>query len=241
MDDTLRAQIVTSESANRMIDRTTPIYDNSIVALYTFEAIGREYDAMNKIVEELPAQMHPETATWLLPLWERRYGIVTDESLSIDERRRRIRIRKNHIGAINPYRIKELAANLTGLSAEVNEFVGSYTFEIVLPYITDGDAAFRRKIRQVKPSHLTCKINYDLSQTFDLYQGAGMFSSAKIGVMLPNGDAEAEDHIGNAVVFPANSVEITVGPDYPDPQNQIDIAPVSVLSSNTLAVTFTVQ
>lgn len=241
MSDTLREKIITSEAAERMLNRVSPIYDNSVVALYMFEAMGREYDSLQKIVDELPAQTNPETATWLLPLWERRYGLTTDESLTLEERRRRIRLRKKYSGAINPYKIKELAANLTGLTAEVNEFVGPYTFEVVLPYISDGDAAFRRTLRQVKPSHLSVDVNYRLDTTFDLYTGCSTMSSAQIGIRLPNGDCQAEDDIGQAVIMPAHSLEIAIGMDYPDPQDQVEIAPAAVLSSNNLTVAFTVQ
>lgn len=241
MGDTLREKIITSAAAERMLNRVTPIYDNSVVALYMFEAMGREYDTLQQIVDELPAQTNPETATWLLSLWERRYGLTTDETLTLEERRRRIRLRKKHSGAINPYKIKELAANLTGLTAQVNEFVDSYTFEVVLPYISDGDAAFRRTIRKVKPSHLTCRIDYRLGANFDLCTGCSSFSSAQIGVMLPNGDSQAEDDIGQAAIMPAHNLEITLGMDYQDPQDQVDIAPAAVHSSNNLTVAFTVQ
>ena len=161
MADSYREEIITSEAAKRMIDRTTPIYDNSIIGLYLFEAMGQEYDTVNQIVAELPDQMHPDTATWLLPLWERRFGLPTDETLSLDERRRKIRLRRKHTGSFNLYKIKQLAENMTGLSARVVKIVSSYTFAVYLSATSSNDDALRKTIQQLKPSHYSFEIRYE--------------------------------------------------------------------------------
>ena len=173
---TLREIIITSDAAERMLNNTTPIYDNSKIALYMFEAIGREYDAVSAILDELPAQLNPETATWLLPLWERRFGLITDESLSLEERRRRIRLRRKHIGAFNPQKVKELAENLTGLIARVAENVGPYTFAVYLSATMTSDDALRRQIKKLKPSHQSFEIRYEQNVTNTLEIGGNINS-----------------------------------------------------------------
>ena len=165
MADTLREVIITSPAAERMLNNTTPIYDDSKIALYMFEGIGREYDKVDKILEELPAQLFPETATWLLPLWERRYGLTTDESLSLEERRRKIRLRQHRTGAFNPQKVKDLAENLTGLIARVVEHVGPYTFAVYLSATMTSDDALRRQIKKLKPSHKSFEIRYEQNAT----------------------------------------------------------------------------
>lgn len=161
MSDTLREELITSEAAERMLTRVTPIYDNSVVALYCFEAMGKEFDAVAQILDELPAQLNPDTATWLLPLWERRYGLITDTTLSLDERRRKIRLRKKHTGAFNPYKLQQLAENLTGISARVVEHVSAYTFAVYLSAMTTSEEELRKAVRKMKPSHRTFLIRYE--------------------------------------------------------------------------------
>lgn len=161
MADTLRDIIITSPAADWMLNNTTPIYDNSKIALYMFEGVGREFDKVNQILEELPAQLDPETATWLLPLWERRYGLPTDETVSLEERRRKIRLRQHHTGAFNPQKIIELAENLTGVTARVVEHVGPYTFAVYLSATSASDDALRRQIKKLKPSHKSFEIRYE--------------------------------------------------------------------------------
>lgn len=174
MSDTLRSVIITSEAAERMLDRTTPIYDNSVVGLYLFEAIGREYDMLNQIIEELPDQLNPDTATWLLGHWERRYGLTTDESISLDDRRRRIRIRQKHTGAFNPYKIRQLAENITGLSARVEEHTAPYTFAVYLSSTSSDAEELRKAIRKIKPSHLSFEIGYEQGVSNEVYVGGNV-------------------------------------------------------------------
>lgn len=178
MNESLRETIITSPAAERMLQNTTPIYDNSKVALYMFEGMGREYDKVNQILDELPAQLSPETATWLLPLWERRYGLPTDESLSLEERRRKIRLRQRHTGAFNPQKVEEMAENLTGLAARVVEHVGPYTFAVYLTATSSNDEALRKRIQKLKPSHKSFEIRYEQGVTNTLEIG-GIIRSYK--------------------------------------------------------------
>ena len=164
MSDTLREEIITSPAAERFLTRVTPIYDNSLVGLYVFEAMGKEFDSVNQIIDELPAQLNPDTATWLLPLWERRYGIPTDTTLSLEERRRKIRlrrIRKKYTGAFNTHKVQQLAENLTGISARVVNHISAYTFAVYLAAMTTEEEELRKTIQQLKPSHYSFEIRYE--------------------------------------------------------------------------------
>ena len=55
----------TSESAVRMLSYVSQgFYDSSYVGKWLYQVMGMEYDDVRKIIEELPYQMFPETATW---------------------------------------------------------------------------------------------------------------------------------------------------------------------------------
>lgn len=161
MSDTLREDILQSEAGQRMIETVTPIYDNSYVGLWMFEAMGREWDSFVNIIESLKSELDPDTATWMLPLWERRYGLQTDTSLSYDERRRKIRQRRTNKRTFNPRRVEQMAENITGLPARVVESIADYTFAVYLTATTSDDETLRRAIKRLKPSHMSFEIRYE--------------------------------------------------------------------------------
>ena len=78
----------TSESARRQLSYVTEgFYDNSYVGKWLFQVMGLEYDDARKILEELPRQFFPETATWGMMYHEIKWGLPVREHLSYEERR----------------------------------------------------------------------------------------------------------------------------------------------------------
>ena len=184
MSDT-RDQIITSPAADRMIGRVSPIYDDSVIGLSMFEAIGREYDALLDIINDLPNQLYPDTATWMLVLWERRYGL-DGTGLTIEQRRRQIRMRRVSKGAFNPARVERLAYDITGFSARVEENVGPYTFAVYLTAVTAEESVLRAKLRKLKPSHLSFVIRYEQYVSGQLYMGGNIACFADFSLSQVN-------------------------------------------------------
>ena len=61
----------TSESAKRQLSYVTKgFYDTSYIGKWIYQVMGLEYDEAKRIVEELPLQFFPETATWGLKYHE---------------------------------------------------------------------------------------------------------------------------------------------------------------------------
>lgn len=176
MSDTLREDIIKSEAAERMLNTVSPIYDNSYVGLWMFEAIGREYDILLSLIESLKTELFPDTATWMLELWEKRYGLAVNPSLSKEERRRRIKLKQTPGGAFNPRKVENLAEAVTGFSARVEENIAPYTFAVYLTTTGTNDEGLRRSLNRVKPSHLSFVILYEESVTGEFMTGIGMQS-----------------------------------------------------------------
>ena len=86
----------TRELARDMIGMISPIYDNSYVGKWIFEVMSVPLSLAQKTINELREQAFPETATWSLPYWEQSYGIPTNESLSIEERRSQVIRKRNY-------------------------------------------------------------------------------------------------------------------------------------------------
>lgn len=147
----------TSPAAKRMMKTVSPIYDRSYVAKWIFQVMGMEMDEAWKFFEELRLQAFPETATWGIVYWEQRYHIPPDDSLTIEERRQRVIIKRGKRRPMNPARIEQFARDITGREAIVTERNGEYVFFIA---ILPGESAVDyheliKTIRSAKPSHLT--------------------------------------------------------------------------------------
>ena len=133
----LRDAILTSDTARRFVNHVSPIYENSYVGLWIHEAIAREFDAAWVLVRSFPDQEFPETVTWAIELWERRYGIAPDPAKTIEERRNAVVLKRAVPRPFNPEALKTLLFNATGRLSEYTEHIGPYTFGIALNN-TDG-------------------------------------------------------------------------------------------------------
>lgn len=159
---TKRDEIITSTSANRMLDRVSPIYNESYVGLWIFEAIGREYDKLWAIIQELPDQLFPESATWAIELWEKRYGIIPPATTTLEERRRKILAARSTPSPFSPAALQRFIQQLIRRQSEVVDHIGPYTFGV---YITANDSmdtadfdAINAYIKRHKPSHMSFEL-----------------------------------------------------------------------------------
>ena len=162
MSDSLREDILQSKAGPRMIETVTPIYDNSYVGLWMFEAMGREWDTFVSIIESLKTELVPETATWMLELWEKRYGLTPPSGSTIEQRRQAIIQMRALPSPMTPYRLEQYLESVTGRTVQVIENVADYTFGII---ITGGEddqpismESLRSHIRRHKPSHMAYEL-----------------------------------------------------------------------------------
>lgn len=159
----------TSPAAKRMIKTISPIYDNSYVGKWLFQVMGMEMDEAWAFFEELRLQAFPDTATWGIIYWEQRYHIVPDESLTIEERRQRVIVKRGKRSPMNPARIEQFTTDVTGRQAVVTERNEEYVFLIsILPGDSEIDySELIKTIRSVKPSHLSFRVLFqtDISLT----------------------------------------------------------------------------
>lgn len=164
-------QFPTSESAKRMLSYVTPrFYDNSYVGKWLFQVMGLEYDEARKIVEELPYQFFPETATWGLMYHEIKWGLPVRPNLSYEERRKLIYQKRDYKAPMTPYRMETYLKNATGFDVFVADChdSGFYNFQPTHPNVFKiffvGEGTLNTKaalqlIKKLKQSHTTCFIN----------------------------------------------------------------------------------
>lgn len=177
----------TSPAAKRMMKTVSPIYDKSYVAKWIFQVMGLEIDEAWQFIEELRLQAFPETATWGITYWEQRYNIPPDESLSLEERRQRVIIKRGKRSPMNPARIERIVRDVTGREDMVTEQNEEYTFYIsILPGESTVDyQELIDTIKSVKPSHLAFKVLFetDVSMTIQVNNQAYTFEYPLTGTI----------------------------------------------------------
>jgi hypothetical protein len=177
----------TSPAAKRMLKTVSPIYDKSYIAKWIFQVMGLEIDEAWQFIEELRLQAFPETATWGITYWEQRYNIPPDESLSLEERRQRVIIKRGKRSPMNPARIERIVRDVTGREDMVTEQNGEYTFYIsILPGESTVDyQELIDTIKSVKPSHLAFKVLFetDVSMTIQVNNQAYTFEYPLTGTI----------------------------------------------------------
>lgn len=110
----------TSSSAQRMLDDVSAgFYEKSYVGKWLFQVMGLEYDDAFQLVQELPEQFFPETATWGLKYHEMKWQLPVRENLGYEERRRLIYRKRDYRAPMTPYRMENMLKNATGFNVRI--------------------------------------------------------------------------------------------------------------------------
>lgn len=151
----LMRAILTDEMAQTIIDWVPPVYGDSYVGLWIFQAIGSLLGEVRDICESLMNETSPATATLLLDQWEEQYGLQHDSSLSAEERRSRIVRKRLSRGACNPAMLAmSVSEALGGIQVEIQENVAKNTFAVVLADVVTDVTPAVAVLDRVKPAHL---------------------------------------------------------------------------------------
>ena len=155
----LMRHILTNETAQKIIDYVSPIYGESYVGLWLYQAIGVALSQITTIAEQLRYETTPATTDLLLDYWERAYGIPIDSSLTKEQRRERLTAKSHSRGPANPARIcSAVSAALGGAEVDITENVDQNTFLVniwdYVPSVVPAVAVIER----MKPAHLIYQI-----------------------------------------------------------------------------------
>lgn len=161
-----------NETALKMLGTVSNgFYDKSYVGKWLYQVMGFEMEDARRIVEELPYQAFPETATWGLKYHEQKYNLPVRENLSYEERRKYIFQKRDTRTPMNPYRMEVILGSILGRKVHVDDESGpANTFTVK---IEPGDnaadvSAAIQKLKAVKQSHVdftvrfTCKAYLEL-------------------------------------------------------------------------------
>lgn len=160
-----------SESAKRMLSYVTQgFYDKSYVGKWMFEVMGREYDSARELIEDLPNQFFPETATWGLMYHEIKWGLPVLSHLSPEERRKIIIQKRDFKAPMTPYRMEEYLSAITGFKVTVADVHDPGEFDFHPPHPNVFQVTFvgegrldveeaRKIIKEIRQSHTAFYVN----------------------------------------------------------------------------------
>ena len=119
-------------------------------------------------INDLSKNLYVKTATWGLDLFEEELGLITDKSISYEERRERILAKKRGNGTTTKAMIKNVAEAFSGGEVEVVENFNDYSFIVKfvgVKGIPKNLTLFKNMIEDIKPAHL----NYELAFTYTVW------------------------------------------------------------------------
>lgn len=149
-------EILTSEKAREILGWFPAVYSDAYVFLWMLQEVGASIERMEQWAEDFAAQIVPQTATWSMPYWEERYGIISNESLSLQQRRNQVVNKRRTRAPMPPKKIEDIISNLTGIKTKIEENTGRNHFTVISSgYIPPGLMKMvRKELNQLKPSHL---------------------------------------------------------------------------------------
>jgi hypothetical protein len=110
--------------------------------------MGREIDAYQQVIDELPYQFFIDTATWGLRYHEIKYGLTIREDLSYDERRARIKVVRDTRYSITPWKMEYLVQMAYGITIHVHDcnepgWEDAFEHPNIFEVDVEGDGAYK--------------------------------------------------------------------------------------------------
>ena len=190
-----------------MLNMVAPIYNNSRIALYIFQAIGIVLEKSTDFVaEDFVAQIFPQTATWGLKYWEKEYGIITDESLSLEQRRNNLMSTMKYKAPITPKKIADRVSSLIGAPVKIRENVAPNTFEVVMSDFVGDFSGVTNLLNKIVPAHLVWNYSTEVelqSEIADYYKIIVAETEEFEATMVqaePNNHTRVADEEGNILL-----------------------------------------
>lgn len=155
----LMRSILQNEMAQRIIDFVSPIYGNSYVGLWVYEAIGIVLGEVYTISDKLRYETSASTTEMLMDYWEYQYGLPKDNSLTLEQRRYRLLLKKRNGLPANPKKLSDaMSAALDGAEVDITENVDKNTFLVNIRDVVPSYAPAISVIERRKPAHLIYRV-----------------------------------------------------------------------------------
>lgn len=139
-------------------------YQNSYVMKWLLQVEGLEWDSAESILEGLPLQFFPETATWGLVYHEQKWQLPVKYNLGYDERRKLIYQRRDFKAPMTPYKMELYIGKVLGIETHIADchdpgersFTPGHPNIFKVTFVTEGTldvAAVSAVLDKLKQSH----------------------------------------------------------------------------------------
>ena len=118
-------EILSSSTAQRMMDYVSPVYEDAYTALHLFNSIGLELDDIVQWCAEYVEQVVPQTATWALPYYEQEYGLPSNTE-DITKRRETLLVKIRTRAPVTPYKLMQVVKAVSNIKPAHLTFTISY-------------------------------------------------------------------------------------------------------------------
>lgn len=233
MTETELKNLPNSTTGKRMLKRISPIYGNSIFMKMFVDAEGQEYQAIREYFESLRDQFHTPSVTWAIEAQERRYSVVPNNELTLEERRARLRIKLETKRPLNPAILEKYARDNYGIDVYLDEVSEPGYITLTIEDYSKAER-FIKWLTVEKPAHLMIHVIVYKKVEFPTYIGIGRFVRGHITINRID-DVTIEprkitDVLGSrTMVIEPHQVTITDG-------DEITIIPISGPLSDALAL-----
>ena len=169
-----------SETGKRMYSRVSPIYENSLFMKSYYDAVGTDWDALRRYFTTLREQHFTQTVDWGIEYLEHKYSITPDKTLSLEERRARLKRRVAKKYHLNPAVLEAYAYEHFGLRTYLDESTPGY-IRVVLNHGAEKLGEFLDYLLVEKPAHLALDGRLVL---VDFLGTGGVWDFAQDGICL---------------------------------------------------------
>lgn len=197
----------TSKTGKRMLKRVSPIYDNSIFMKMFYEGVGSEFDKVRAYFETLREQSFPHSVDWAIEYQEHKYSIIPDKTLTLQERRDRLKIKIQSKRPLNPAILEKYIADNYGEEVYLGEKEPGF-ITVDFDHF-DKFPKFIKWLLNEKPAHLMLKLVVHEEYLAPFYAGIGTFVSGR--ARFPQGEDVYKDR--RQYVFDDGERKIIITPD----------------------------
>ena len=148
----LMQQILTSVEAQYIVDRISPIYGEARIFLHLLQAIGVALDEAEACKDDFDTQSIVSKATWSLRYYEDQYGVITNTTLSDEERRGNIYAAIRFKVPLNPRKVESILSAIGKTYVTIEENTGKNQFTVRSSNTPYADRMLEF-LDQAKPAH----------------------------------------------------------------------------------------
>ncbi|AQR98105.1 putative phage tail protein [Clostridium saccharoperbutylacetonicum] len=138
-------------------------YKNSDVAKNQLNVESYEVGRLMVTIQDVEDQLYINRTTWGLDIYEKAYNITPNPGASYEERREVIKAKRRGRGTTTKAMIKNTAEAFSGGEVDIIEHPADFSFTIKFvgaKGIPQNMVGFINMIREIKPAHLVCDVEY---------------------------------------------------------------------------------